>query len=83
MDKADKEAIRDILVSVLNTPIPQIPAVGSIYDILQSLDRVLPAEGRLVVTRTMEPHTGAARVQFTIEHVSLPIDDVSGSIGDS
>ncbi len=62
MSEFDREELRDVLISVLNSPIPQSPAVGSIYDVLQSLDRVLPHGGKLVITKekgtyaiTLEP----------------------------
>ena len=43
--------LRDVLISVLNTPIPETPKVGSPYDILKDLDAVLPHGGKLIVER--------------------------------
>ena len=48
----DKEALRDVFISVLNSPIPETPAVGSVYDILKDLDALLPAGGTLTVSKS-------------------------------
>lgn len=43
-----KALVREVVVSVLNEPVPATPAVGSIYDILRDLDARLPDRGHLL-----------------------------------